>query len=477
MDHDLTSFAELFRRFLDDVVHRAGTQAVLTPLGEVIQTHMGLDVGILPTVSETIAGHRLVDVDLAMVEISSRSTGRIVGVSLGQNKWHEDLASLLKNPHARFEVAPVDYASVASGFDEEMRVVAFGVRLFSFAGLPVAVLQRAAKPENGREHGSLEILAPTPEVASALIREVRVLMVSFSVLKGKVVSFSGNEFGQSAAGVTFLPRPNVVASDVILAEGTLDKVRRHVVAIGEHRDQLIASGQHLKRGVLLYGPPGTGKTLTVRHLITATPDTTVVLLTGSSIRFIQDAAELARAMQPSIVVLEDVDLIASDRSMHGPQPLLFTVLDALDGLDGDADVTFLLTTNRVELLERALAERPGRVDLAVEVGLPDASARRRIFELYARGLPFSADAISAAADRAEGVTGSFAKELIRRAVIVAAEQSRPPTDADLASQLGSLLDDAESLTRSLLGAPPVSGEESGSWVAYSASYSPGMGSE
>ena len=289
-----------------------------------------------------------------------------------------------------------------------------------------------------------------------------------------MVSFSGNDYGQTAAGMTFLPRPDVAASDVILAEGTLDKVRRHVVAIGEHRDQLIASGQHLKRGVLLYGPPGTGKTLTVRHLLTATPGTTVVLLNGSSIRFIQDAAELARAMQPSIVVLEDVDLIASDRSMHGPQPLLFTVLDALDGLDGDADVTFLLTTNRVELLERALAERPGRVDLAVEVGLPDASARRRIFELYARSLPFSTDAIVAAADRAEGVTGSFAKELMRRAVIVAAEESRTPTDADLASQLESLLDDAESLTRSLLGAPPASGEESGSWVGYSGSHSAAM---
>ena len=183
MDHDLTSFAELFRRFLDDVVHRAGTQAALTPLGEVVQAHMGLDVGILPIVVETIAGHRLADVDLAMVEISSRSTGHVVGVSLGQNKWHEDLASLLKNPHARFEAAPVEYASVASGFDEEMRVVAFGVRLFSYEGLPVAVLQRAAKPENGREHGGLEILAPTPEVASALIREVRVLMVSRSILK------------------------------------------------------------------------------------------------------------------------------------------------------------------------------------------------------------------------------------------------------------------------------------------------------
>lgn len=158
--------------------------------------------------------------------------------------------------------------------------------------------------------------------------------------------------------------------------------------------------------------------------------------------------------------------------MHGPQPLLFTVLDALDGSDGDADVTFLLTTNRVELLERALAERPGRVDLAVEVGLPDASARRRIFELYARGLPFSTEAVVAAADRADGVTGSFARELMRRAVLVAAEESRAPTDADLDDQLDSLLEDAETLTRSLLGSPPTPEENATGWVAYTSGGGP-----
>ena len=69
---------------------------------------------------------------------------------------------------------------------------------------------------------------------------------------------------------------------------------------------------------------------------------------------------MARALQPSIVVLEDCDLIAEDRSFgHGPQPLLFEVLDAMDGLDDDADVAFVLTTNRVEALEHALRSGPG----------------------------------------------------------------------------------------------------------------------
>src|SRR5690606_31132453 len=117
---------------------------------------------------------------------------------------------------------------------------------------------------------------------------------------------------------------------------------------------------------------GTGKTHTVKHLLAQTPEHTAILLRGIGLTRISEAAELARRLQPSIIVLEDCDLVAEDRSFgDGTSPLLFEVLDAVDGLDTDADVTFLLTTNRVEVLEEALAQRPGRVDLAVEIPLPD----------------------------------------------------------------------------------------------------------
>ena len=52
---------------------------------------------------------------------------------------------------------------------------------------------------------------------------------------------------------------------------------------------------------------------------------------------------------------EDCDLVAEERSMSmGPQPLLYDVLNELDGMAEDADA-FLLTTNRADLLEPALA--------------------------------------------------------------------------------------------------------------------------
>ena len=87
-------------------------------------------------------------------------------------------------------------------------------------------------------------------------------------------------------------------------------------------------------------------------------------------------------------MLEDVDLVAQERTYgpFGSNPVLFELMNEMDGLGEDADVAWVLTTNRPDALEPALAARPGRVDLAVEIPLPDAEARRRLLDLYADGL-------------------------------------------------------------------------------------------
>ena len=455
-------FAELFRRFLTQVVHRApASGSVRTPLGDRISRHLGVDARTLAMVEESFAPHRIADLDagFAALGVAERALGaaegELIGVSGGQQKRFVGLPDLIVSDAIAFAEAPVDYVSADVGPGEQRNVVAFGVRLLTVDGAPVAVLQRAADPQHGRVQASVEVLAAEQSTSSTLIDRLRSAMNEHSVLRGQVISFSESSFDYGNGTLTFLPRPVVLAESIVLPPGALDRVRSHVIGIREHAQRIREGGGHLKRGVLLYGPPGTGKTLTVSHLISEAAGITTVVLTGQAIRFISEATQLARAMQPSMVVLEDVDLIAGDREMFGgPQPLLFAVLDALDGFEGDADVAFVLTTNRVDLLERALVERPGRVDLAVEIPRPDRDARRRLFALYTARAPFSPAAVAAVADESEGVTGSFAKELVRRALLRAATADRAVDDADLFAVSHELRHDRESLTRRLVGGAP-----------------------
>jgi ATP-dependent 26S proteasome regulatory subunit len=168
-------------------------------------------------------------------------------------------------------------------------------------------------------------------------------------------------------------------------------------------------------------------------------------------------------------VVEDVDLIAEERGHHlGDNPLLFELLNEMDGLGSDADVTFLLTTNRADLLEAALAARPGRVDHAAELPLPDAEARAQLIALYQGRLDLDVSDLQAIIARTEGVTASFIKELLRRAALVAADDdadepdSQAPirvADAHLSTALDQLLDARSALTQSLLGGGPVPAAE------------------
>jgi hypothetical protein len=445
-------------------------RATRTPLGDLVSEHLGTDAAAVAVVEEHIADHRLVDADIALELLTA--DGSLLGVSGGEQRLHSGMAELVSNPHTPFSPGAVDYAERATGPASSRRVVSMGVRLLEFEGHPLAVVQRAAAERFGRPSAVLEVMGEDAATVSAFLARVRALMIEHSVLRGQVLSFVPTEYGNDA-GATFVARPDVTAGDVILPPGVLEEVEKHVLGIADHRERLRAAGQHLKRGVLLYGPPGTGKTLTVRRLLARTPGTTVVLLTGSGIRFVSAAAEIARTFEPSIVVLEDIDLVAMERHTS-PQPLLFEVLEALDGLDGDADVAFLMTTNRVEVLERALAERPGRVDLAVEIPLPQRAERERLLRHYARNLPFTDGAIAAAAADTEGVTGSFAKELVRRAVLDAATRDEVPGDRHLAAALEELMSARAALTRRMLGgerdAPDDEADADGAggfgWFAY-----------
>jgi ATP-dependent 26S proteasome regulatory subunit len=168
---------------------------------------------------------------------------------------------------------------------------------------------------------------------------------------------------------------------------------------------------------------------------------------------------MARILQPSIVILEDVDLVAEERTRPGAActALLFELLNEMDGLADDADVLFLLTTNRPDILEPALASRPGRIDQAIEVPLPDTTCRRRIFQFYARGLTLRLRELESFVGRTEGVSAAFIRELIRKAALFAADEGSEIAieDRHLEEALHELVVDGGELTKTILGVQPA----------------------
>jgi ATP-dependent 26S proteasome regulatory subunit len=161
----------------------------------------------------------------------------------------------------------------------------------------------------------------------------------------------------------------------------ISAVERNVIDHARAAEGLVRRGQSARKGVLLHGPPGTGKTHTIRWLISALPDHTTLLIPADQVCHLDEYLALARLLQPALVVIEDVDLIARERTQMrnaGQESLLNKLLNEMDGLRADARITFILTTNRPEDIEPAVAARPGRVvaDIAIDAPYPRGSAFR-----------------------------------------------------------------------------------------------------
>ena len=149
------------------------------------------------------------------------------------------------------------------------------------------------------------------------------------------------------------------------------------------------------KAVLLYGPPGTGKTLIARAIASnvkakflkvAAPSILQKYI-GESARLIREIFNYAKENAPCIVFVDEVDAIGSKRSNDSSgadrevQRTLIELLNHLDGFDPLGDVKVIMATNRPDTLDPALL-RPGRLDIKIEIPLPNLEARKQILEIY-----------------------------------------------------------------------------------------------
>ena len=372
-------------------------------------------------------------------------------------------SNILVDGHSPAVSVPPQYEELDIGEEQSIRCLKNGLWFLEQGECKYAVLLTPAGFFNQITGIQFQI-ATTNDKSGTAIVEAFFKHLEESVLKsesyrGKVLSLEAVEHGYTgeAAGITVHQLRTVTRDEVILPPKTLDLLERNVLRFVEQRKQLFGFHQSTKKGILFYGPPGTGKTHTVHYLAGALSDHTTLLISAEQVGLLSEYMTLARLLQPSLVVLEDADLIAREREhMNSPcgEALLNKLLNEMDGLKEDADILFILTSNRPETLESALTSRPGRIDQAIEFPTPDEEGREKLIRLYSHGVEIAAEVVQNTVKRTEKVSAAFIKELMRRSVQFHLERadSQCIELVDIENALEEMLFQGGSLNLKLLGA-------------------------
>jgi hypothetical protein len=377
----------------------------------------------LMTASRTYPVTSRVDVQRAFEsQFKALPASSLAGVHSQFNHETLTIAHLLADEPYAAVVGPLQHEEIDVGESLPARCIKRGLWLATRNDVPFAVLLAPAERYGQPQGSHVEIAVPPGDAGLAISRafmdELDGFVSQARSYRGKVLSLENRSDYSGRAGAVKVHRLGAVQrNEVILPEKTLRLLERNVHDFIQQRDGLRALGLAAKKGLLFYGPPGTGKTHTIRYLAGQLEGHTTLLITAEQVGLLDEYFQLARFLQPAMVVIEDVDLIARAREDMGSpceESLLNRLLNEMDGLREDAAVLFILTTNRPDQLEAALSSRPGRIDQAIEFPLPDADGRRKLISLYARGVSLTEDVIEVIVRKTKKSSPAFIKELMRR---------------------------------------------------------------
>ena len=389
-----------------------------------------------------------------------------IGISQQYRHQHVDFSQLLEQSHSPIQIAPPQFEDIDIGGGETIRCLKNGLWLLREEHGPYAIV--LTQTHEGHPSLVVEVAVAAGDWGAALSTRIfdaiERQLTEGSCYRGRVLSLeTGYAYSGHASRIRVHALSAVARDEVILPEATLQALERNVLTFAIQRPALRALGLSTQKGLLFHGPPGTGKTHCIRYLAGCLPGHTTLLITSEEMGALPEYMTLARLLQPAMVVIEDADLIARDRSARGDacdEVLLNRLLNELDGLRERADVFFILTTNRPQTLEPALASRPGRIDQTIEFPLPDEPLRRRLVTLYARGLPLPAALAADLARRTDGASPAFIKEFMRRIAQHHLDAGSPPdvspSTADAA--LHEMLFTGGVLNTRLLGGDAIAAE-------------------
>ncbi len=206
---------------------------------------------------------------------------------------------------------------------------------------------------------------------------------------------------------------------LVLADETMQELKT-TAGLLQHADTFRKRGIGVPRGLLLYGPPGTGKTQIARTLANETGLRFIAASTadikqgfvGQSGQKVRELFDRARESAPSLLFIDEIDIIASARGGGNDSfqtEIIGQLLQEMDGAKAQTQAVFVLAaTNRIDQLDPALLSR---LPKQIEIPLPDRDGARRILQILLRKKPLDFDMSVGCRELAQRADGRSGRDL------------------------------------------------------------------
>ena len=232
----------------------------------------------------------------------------------------------------------------------------------------------------------------------------------------------------------------VTFNDVAGNEEAKDELKE-VIRFLTAPDQFSNVGATVPKGVLLGGPPGTGKTLLAKAVageagvpfLKVSGSQFVELLVGVGAARVRELFDKARALQPSIIFIDEIDSIARARSTNSSmgggnderEQTLNQILTEMDGFDVSSGIVVMAASNRIDILDPAI-KRAGRFDRQITINNPNLKDRQEILKVHARGKKLDPSvSLMMIAQRTIGFSGADLANVLNEAAILATRKRKP----------------------------------------------------
>ncbi len=239
------------------------------------------------------------------------------------------------------------------------------LRVFERNGVVVAVGVTAEKPISGKRKYLLSAI--TNQEHSEKVESIFDEEFEDSLIEN--IDIRGGKFTGDQKIIKLSEK--LTLDDINLEDAVREKLEKEIFNFFNMESFYRKAGIPFKRGVVLYGPPGTGKTM-IAKIIVSTMEQTVIWVKAGDVSTSDDinrVFRMARIGRPSVIILEDIDFYTEDRNNTSSNKVgIATLMSNLDGLEENDGILVVVTTNRLQCIEKAIIDRPGRIDSQIFLG-------------------------------------------------------------------------------------------------------------